>query len=176
MIQLQAEMLQLKANPKTAANGVVIESQIDVGRGPLATVIVQRGTLKVGDALVCGPAWCKVRALFDDQGKNVKEAGPATPVRVIGWTGTPDAGSPFRSAKNAREAENLAEAEHQILRKDAAAATAAIPQDVSVEKLFANIAAERHQALRILIKADVFGSAEAVRQIAGRHQERQGQS
>src|SRR5690606_4972696 len=115
MINLQSDVLELKANPKAPASGIIIESQIDVGRGPLATVIVQRGTLRVGDAIVCGAQWAKVRAMFDDQGKNIKEAPPSTPVRVIGWSGTPDSGAAFRTVKNAREAENLAEeAEHEI--------------------------------------------------------------
>ncbi len=165
MILLQADVLELKANPKAPASGVVIESQVDVGRGPLATVIVQRGTLRVGDALVCGPHWCKVRALYDDQGASVKEAVPATPVRIIGWSGTPDAGAAFTTAKNAREAEKLAEAEQQTQRQDAATAIAAVPQDVSVEQLFANIAAEQKKTLKVIVKTDVFGSAEAVRQL-----------
>ncbi len=165
MILLQADVLELRANPKAESAGIIIESQVDVGRGPLATVIVQRGTLRVGDALVCGSVWCKVRALFDDQGKNLKEAPPSTPVRVIGWTGTPDSGAAFRMVKNAREAEKLAEADAQRLKKESAAAHAAKPVDVSVEQLFANIAAERQKLLKVVIKADVFGSTEAVRQI-----------
>jgi translation initiation factor IF-2 len=165
MILLQAEVLELKANPKADPAGIIIESQVDVGRGPLATVIVQRGTLRPGDTLVCGPAWCKVRALYDDQGKNLKEAPPAAPVRVIGWSGTPDSGSSFRSVKNAREAEKLADEELQRLKKEAAAAHAAKPVDVSVAQLFANIAAVQQKTLKVVIKADVFGSTEAVRQV-----------
>jgi translation initiation factor IF-2 len=164
MIQLQADVLELKANPKAPASGIIIESQIDVGRGPVATVIVQRGTLKVGDAIVCGPNWCKVRALFDDQGKNLKEALPATPVRVIGWSGTPDSGAQFKAVKNAREAENLAEEEQQLLRKATTSADA-VPKEVSVETLFANIAATQQKTLKVIIKTDVFGSAEAVRNV-----------
>ena len=165
MILLQAEVLELKANPKAVASGVVIESQIDAGRGALATVIVQRGTLRVGDALVCGPHWCKVRALFDDLGQPLKEAPPASPVRVIGWSGPPESGAAFSAVKNAREAENLAEEEAQRLKKDSAAALAAVPQDVSVEKLFANIAAEQQKVLKVVVKTDVFGSTEAVRHV-----------
>jgi translation initiation factor IF-2 len=164
MIQLQADVLELKANPKAPASGIVIESQIDVGRGPVATVIVQRGTLKVGDAIVCGPHWAKVRALFDDQGNNLKEALPATPVRVIGWSGTPDSGAQFKAVKNAREAEGLAEEQQQLLRKAATTADAA-PKGVSVEQLFANIAATQQKTLKVIIKTDVFGSSEAVRNI-----------
>jgi translation initiation factor IF-2 len=165
MILLQAEVLELKANSKCEANGVVIESQVDVGRGPLATVIVQRGTLRTGDALLCGPNWCKVRAMFDDQGKNIKEAGPATPVRVIGWSGTPDSGATFQTVKNARAAEKLAEEEQQRLKKEAADTAAAVPKDVSVASLFAEIAATQQKALKMIVKTDVFGSAEAVRQV-----------
>jgi translation initiation factor IF-2 len=165
MILLQADVLELRANPKAEAGGVIIESQVDVGRGPLATVIVQRGTLRVGDALVCGSVWCKVRALFDDQGKTLKEATPATPARVIGWSGTPDSGAAFRAVKNAREAENLADEDAQRVKKESAAAYAAKPVDVSVAQLFANIAAERQKTLKVVIKADVFGSTEAVRQV-----------
>ena len=164
MILLQADVLELKANPKAEASGIVIESEIDFGRGPLATVIVQRGTLKVGDAIVCGPNFAKVRAMFDDQGKNLKEATPGTPVRVIGWTGTPDSGASFKVVKNAREAEKIAEDEQLRIRKVATTA-AAVPKEVSVEKLFANIAATQAKVLKVIIKTDVFGSSEAVRNI-----------
>ncbi|ACB76095.1 translation initiation factor IF-2 [Opitutus terrae] len=164
MILLQADVLELKANPKAEASGVVIESQVDVGRGPLATVIVQRGTLRVGDALVCGACYARVRAMFNDQGENVKEATPAAPVRVIGWSGTPESGAIFKAVKNAREAEKLAEEEQLRLRK-AATASDATPKEVSVEQLFANIAATQAKVLKLIIKTDVFGSAEAVRTV-----------
>jgi translation initiation factor IF-2 len=164
MILLQTDVLELKANPKAEATGIVIESQIDVGRGPLATVIVQRGTLKVGAALVCGPNWCRVRAMFDDQGANLKEAPPSTPVRVIGWSGTPDSGMIFAAAKNAREAEKAAEVEQHRLRKEVATA-AAQPKDTSLDTLFANIAATQQKTLRVVVKCDVFGSVEAIRNI-----------
>jgi translation initiation factor IF-2 len=162
MIQLQAEVLELRANPKAKPEGVVVEAQVDVGRGPLATVIVQRGTLRVGDAIVCGKQWAKVRAMFDDQGKPIKEAPPATPVRVIGWSGTPDAGAIFTSAKNAREAETQAEATADDL-KNRVTTKAAEPKEVSIEALFASIAATQAKVLKLVIKSDVFGSAEAVR-------------
>jgi translation initiation factor IF-2 len=164
MILLQADILELKANPKAEASGVIIESQIDFGRGPLATVIVQRGTLRVGDAIVSGPNFAKVRAMFDEHGKNLKEAPPATPVRVIGWTGTPDSGANFKVVKNVREAEKLAEEEQLLLKKAASTADAA-PKEVSVEQLFANIAATQAKVLKVIIKTDVFGSSEAVRNI-----------
>ncbi len=164
MILLQADVLELKANPKAEASGVIIESQVDVGRGPLATVIVQRGTLKVGDAIVCGANWAKVRAMFDDQGNTIKEALPSTPARVIGWSNTPESGAQFRVVKNAREAENLAEEESMRVRKEATT-TAAVPKEVSVESLFANIAATQQKTLKVIIKTDVYGSAEAVRNV-----------
>ncbi|MFZ5495504.1 MAG: translation initiation factor IF-2 [Verrucomicrobiota bacterium] len=164
MILLQADVLELKANPKAEASGVVVESEVDVGRGPLATVIVQRGTLRVGDALVCGPHWAKVRAMFDDKGQNIKEAPPAMPVRVIGWSGTPDSGAKFQAVKNAREAENLAEEEQHRLKKEAMSAAAA-PKDTSLDALFANIAAVQAKTLKVVLKSDVYGSLEAVRNV-----------
>ncbi|HEY5228983.1 MAG TPA: translation initiation factor IF-2 [Opitutaceae bacterium] len=164
MILLQADVLELKANPKAEVAGVVIESQVDVGRGPLSTVIVQKGTLRTGDAIVCGAQWAKVRAMFDDQGRPIKEAPPSTPVRVIGWSGTPDSGATFRAAKNARDAENLAEEEAHRLKKAVTTVDSA-QKDMSVENLFANIVATQQKVLKVIIKADVFGSGEAVRQL-----------
>ena len=161
MILLQTDVLELKANPKAEASGVVIESEIDFGRGPLATLIVHRGTLRVGDAVACGPHYAKVRAMFDDQGKNVKEATPGTPVRVIGWSGSPDSGAVFKVVKNTREAEKLADEEQLRLKKVTTTADA-VPKEVSVEKLFANIAATQAKVLKLIIKTDVFGSSEAV--------------
>jgi translation initiation factor IF-2 len=163
MILLQSDVLELKADPKAEAAGIIIESQIDVGRGPLATIIMQRGTLEIGDAIVCGPHWAKVRAMFDDQGKPLKSAPPGTPARIIGWSGVPESGAAFVAAKNAREAEKLAEEEHQRLKANSI--TDAPPMDISVEKLFANIAATQEKVLKVIVKTDVFGSAEAVRSI-----------
>ncbi len=164
MILLQADVLELKANPKAEASGVVIESQVDVGRGPLATVIVQRGTLRVGDAIVCGSHYAKVRAMFDDQGNNLKEAPPAMPVRIIGWSGAPDSGAKFVAAKNARDAEHIAEEEQDRLKK-VNVTDAAVPKDTSLDALFANIAAAQGKVLRVVLKSDVFGSLEAVRNL-----------
>ncbi|MEX2044997.1 MAG: translation initiation factor IF-2, partial [Opitutus sp.] len=164
MVLLQADVLELKANPKAEASGVVIESEIDFGRGPLATVIVQRGTLRIGDSIVSGTHYARVRAMFDDQGNNVKEAPPGTPVRVIGWNGTPDSGTAFKAVKNARAAEKLAEeAKFRIMQ--VATTAAAVPKEVSVEQLFANIAATQAKVMKVILKTDVFGSSEAVRSI-----------
>ncbi len=164
MILLQADVLELKANSKAEASGIIIESEIDFGRGPLATVIVQRGTLRVGDAIVSGATYAKVRAMFDDKGENLKEAPPGTPVRVIGWSGTPDSGATFKAVKNNREAEKLAE-EEQFRLKQVITTAAAVPKEVSVEQLFANIAATQAKVLKLIIKTDVFGSAEAIRSV-----------
>ncbi|AWI09479.1 translation initiation factor IF-2 [Ereboglobus luteus] len=164
MILLQSDVLELKANPKADPSGVIIESQIDVGRGPLATVIVQRGTLKVGDSIVCGQQWAKIRAMYDDRGNAIKEAPPSTPARVIGWSGAPDSGATFKAVKNAREAERLAE-DAQHAAKLAATSQAAAPKETSIDALFANIAASQQKTLKIIIKADVYGSTEAVRSV-----------
>ncbi|MGH8020658.1 MAG: translation initiation factor IF-2, partial [Opitutaceae bacterium] len=160
MILLQAEVLELKANPKAPATGVVIEAEIEVGRGPTATVLVESGTLRTGDALVCGQFFTKVRAMFDDQGKPVKSAGPSEAVRVIGWSGTPECGAIVETVKNDREAKRLAEEREFEAKKQTAAVPAGKP--ASIENLFEAIAAQKAKVLRVVIKADVFGSAEAV--------------
>ncbi len=164
MILLQTDLLELKANPKAKASGIIVESEIDFGRGPLATVIVDRGTLKVGDAIVSGPHYAKVRAMYDETGKNVKVAPPSTPVRVIGWSGTPESGGTFKAVKNMRAAEDAAE-EEELRLKQVVTRAASGPKEVSVEQLFANIAATQAKTLKIILKTDVFGSAEAVRNI-----------
>ncbi|MBX3749408.1 MAG: translation initiation factor IF-2 [Opitutaceae bacterium] len=164
MILLQADVLELKANPKAEASGIIIESEIDFGRGPMATVIVQRGTLRVGDAIVSGQYYARVRAMYDDQGNNLKEAPPATPVRVIGWSGTPESGATFKVVKNIRTAEGLAE-EEQLRLKQVVITADAAPKEVSVEQLFANIAATQAKVLKVIVKTDVFGSAEALRNV-----------
>jgi translation initiation factor IF-2 len=161
-ILLQADVMELKANPKAPATGAIVEAQIEVGRGSTATVIVQRGTLRVGDAVVCGAAYTRIKALFDDKGQQVKEAGPSMPVKIIGWSATPEAGVQFKVVKNEREAKAIAEEVELAQRKEASTAAAA-PKDTSVEKLFAEIAATQKPTLKVVIKSDVFGSAEAVR-------------
>lgn len=164
MILLQTDVLELTANPKAEASGIIVESEIDFGRGPLATVIVQRGTLRVGDSIVSGSHFAKVRAMFDDKGNNIKEAPPSMPVRVIGWSGAPESGANFKAVKNARAAEKLAEEEAMRI-KQVATRAAAEPKEVSVEKLFANIAATQVNTLKVIIKTDVYGSTEAVRNL-----------
>ncbi len=161
MVLLQAEVLELRANPKTAASGVIVEAQVEVGRGPTATVIVQKGTLKSGDALVCGQNYCKVRAMFDDQGRPMKTATPATPVRVIGWSDVPSAGSIFEAVKNEREAKRIAEEVEEENKKKNAAVAAPAPR-ATLEDLFAAIASQKKKTFRVVIRCDVHGSVEAV--------------
>lgn len=162
LILLQAEMEELKANPKCNAEGVVLESQIETGMGPTATVIIQKGTLKVGDALVCGGCFCKVRAMLDDKGARVKTAEPSKPVKVMGWSDTPDAGAEFRTVKNERDAKREADdfAHQEKLRFDQEKAA---ESKMDLEKLFSAIAETQNKTLKVIIKGDVHGSVEALK-------------
>jgi translation initiation factor IF-2 len=158
-IALQAEILELKANPERAASGAVIEAQLDVGRGPVATVLVQNGTLKQGDIFVVGEQWGKVRALIDDKGDRVKVAGPSVPVEVLGLNGTPEAGDVLNVTETEAQAREIAEYRAQAAKDKRAAAGAA----VTLDQLMANAKAnEDVSELPILVKADVQGSAEAI--------------
>jgi translation initiation factor IF-2 len=158
-IALQAEVLDLKANPDRPAQGAVIEAQLDVGRGPVATVLVQNGTLKRGDIFVVGEQWGKVRALIDDQGNRVNEAGPSVPVEVLGLNGTPEAGDVLNVVQSEAQAREIAEYREGVAREKRAAAGAA----TTLEQLMAKAKADEDVAeLPILVKADVQGSAEAI--------------
>ncbi len=158
-IALQAEILELKANPDRSASGAVIEAQLDVGRGPVATVLVQNGTLKQGDIFVVGEQWGKVRALIDDKGDRVKEAGPSVPVEVLGLNGTPEAGDVLNVVDTEAQAREIADYREKAAKDKRAAAGAA----TTLEQLMANAKAnEDVSELPILVKADVQGSAEAI--------------
>ncbi|WP_299563119.1 translation initiation factor IF-2 [uncultured Sulfitobacter sp.] len=158
-IALQAEILELKANPDRAAIGAVIEAQLDVGRGPVATVLIQNGTLRQGDIFVVGEQYGKVRALIDDQGNRVKEAGPSVPVEVLGLNGTPEAGDVLNVTDTEAQAREIAEYRANAARDKRAAAGAA----TTLEQLMANAKADENVSeLPILVKADVQGSAEAI--------------
>jgi len=166
-ILLQAEILDLKANPKCPAQGSVIESQMETGRGPTATIIVQKGTLKPGDSFVCGETWCKVRALMDDRGNRLQQAAPGTPALVLGWDAVPSPGAKFRVVKNDREARELAEEAVLAGRKAAEAqqqapSTGARPGMSDLERLMAALAQDKEKILRVLLKADVNGTLEAL--------------
>ncbi|MDB9943423.1 translation initiation factor IF-2, partial [bacterium] len=158
-IALQSEILELKANPNRAASGAVIEAQLDVGRGPVATVLVQNGTLKLGDIFVVGEQWGKVRALISDSGERIKTAGPSTPVEVLGLNGTPEAGDVLNVVETEAQAREIAEYRAQAAKDKRAALGAA----TTLEQLMANAKAnEDISELPILLKADVQGSAEAI--------------
>ncbi len=158
-IALQAEILELKANPNRAAQGAVIEAQLDVGRGPVATVLVQTGTLKQGDIFVVGEQYGKVRALINDKGDRVKVAGPSVPVEVLGLNGTPEAGDVLNVTDTEAQAREIAEYREQAAKDKRAAAGAA----TTLEQLMAKAKADENVVeLPILVKADVQGSAEAI--------------
>jgi translation initiation factor IF-2 len=152
--------LELLANAKTDASGPIIESRLDVGRGPVATMLVQRGTTHVGDAIVAGDAWGKIKALHDYRGERVKEAGPGTPVEILGFDKPPSAGEQARVVENDRQARHLAQLRGQRVRAEQHARRA--KGGVSLEDLFTQIEAGALQELNIVVKADVQGSIEAV--------------
>nr|WP_225028728.1 translation initiation factor IF-2 [Xinfangfangia pollutisoli] len=158
-IAIQAEVLELKANPSRAASGAVIEAKLDVGRGPVATVLVQNGTLKKGDIFVVGEKWGKVRALVNDKGETVTEAGPSVPVEVLGLNGTPEAGDVLNVVDTEAQAREIAEYREKAAKDKRAAAGAA----TTLEQLMAKAKADADVAeLPVLVKADVQGSAEAI--------------
>ena len=160
-ILLQAEVTEtIVADPQANVEGVILEAQKELGRGSTASVIVQQGTLKPGMAIVCGEHYCRVRQLIDDQGKQVKQAGPSTPVKVVGWSSPPDAGDFFSAVKNEREAKKLAEANELARRKLEAADRK--ESGASVEDLFAAIEKTQKKTFTVLVKADVYGTAEAL--------------
>jgi translation initiation factor IF-2 len=157
-VLLQAEVLELKASPQKRASGTVIEALLDRGRGPVARVMVQDGTLRTGDILLAGGAWGKVRAMTDELGRSVAEAGPATPVEVLGLNEVPSAGDPVHAVKDAKTAEEIAETRRKKASKTL------IPQDsrVSLEALTTRLSEADQLELKLIIKGDVQGSVEAV--------------
>jgi translation initiation factor IF-2 len=152
--------LELTANPKAEASGPIIESRLDVGRGPVATMLVARGTLRVGDGVVAGDAWGKVRALYNHRGEKVKDAGPGTPVEILGFDKPPAAGEQARVVENERQARHLAGVRAQRVRAEQLARTT--KRGVSLEDLFSRMGEGGVQELNIIIKGDVQGSVEAV--------------
>ena len=158
-IALQAEILELKANPERAAQGAVIEAQLDVGRGPVATVLVQNGTLRQGDIFVVGEQWGKVRAMENDKGERVKEAGPSVPVEVLGLNGTPEAGDVLNVVDTEAQAREIAEYRESAAKEKRAAAGAA----TTLEQLMQKAKEDENVAeMPIVVKADVQGSSEAI--------------
>ena len=158
MILLQAEMLELKANPDRRASGFVIEAQMEAGTGPTANLLITRGTLKVGDVVLCGQYHGRVRALINDHGVKVKSAGPATPVKCLGLSGVPDAGAAFRTCASDKVARTAADREAMESKDQQLAA----PKKGSLEDLFAQIEETRKLELKAILKADTQGSVEAI--------------
>jgi translation initiation factor IF-2 len=158
MMLLQAEVLELKSNPRGPSRGAIIESQFEQGRGATTTVLVQHGTLRVGDAILAGPYYGRVKALINDMGQTVKEASPSIPVKILGLNGAPSPGEEYNTLKNEREARELAEDRADKLRLGKLEA----PPRITLENLFAAIADEQRKVLKLVIKGDVQGSIEAI--------------
>ncbi len=160
MIVLVAEMKELKANPNKSASGIIIESKLDRGRGPIATVLVQGGTLKVGDPIVAGSSYGKIRAMIDDKGNRLKKAGPSTPVEILGLSSVPNAGDTFYVTENEKRARQLAES---VANKNKSAVIKNNSAKISLEDLFGQIKTGNVKELGLIIKADVQGSVEAMK-------------
>lgn len=159
-ILLQSEIMELKANPDRLAEGVVIEAQLDKGRGPVATVLVQKGTLRKGDILVAGGAWARVRALIDDHGDQVDEVGPSAPVEVLGFQGTPSAGDPFAVVETEARAREITEYRQRQIREKTAARLGTARG--SLEQMMTRLQESNLREFPILVKGDVQGSVEAI--------------
>ena len=162
MIALQSEVLELRADPTGNARARVIETQIETGRGPTATVLVQHGCLKVGDSFVCGPHQGKVKALLDDAGNAITTAGPSVPTRIIGLSGAPSPGEEVVVVSSEREARTIGEERQEAQRATRLAAGPGAPTGVTLENLFASIADGQKKCLRVVLKGDVQGSVEAI--------------
>lgn len=160
MILLVAEMQELKANPNRKAMGTIIEAKLDKGRGPVATVLVQKGSLAIGDAVVAGAAYGRVRAMLDDRGKRVKKVGPSTPVEILGLSEVPEAGEHLYVVEDDKKAREVATRRKEVIRNE----QLKVNQKVSLEDLFERIKQGEVKDLNIIIKADVKGSIEAVKQ------------
>ncbi|MBI2095303.1 MAG: translation initiation factor IF-2 [Candidatus Omnitrophica bacterium] len=166
MLALESELLELKANPSAMASGVVIEAQISKESGVLATVLVQDGTLRVGDAVIVGDGYCRVRAMINDRGQRVKQARPSTPVEILGLPGVPKAGDRFYVVKDERKAKEIIEARETELRAKGGQGYS----HVTLEHLFENVRAGKTEELKLIIKSDVQGSVEALRTTLGKIQ------
>ncbi len=164
IILLQADVLELKANPSKLARGVIIEAKLERGRGPVATVLVQEGTLKAGDPFVCGTQYGRVRAMMDESGTKVEEAGPSTPVEILGLQGVPEAGDVFTAVRDEATAREVAEDRLHKKRQAQLATTS----KVSLEQLYDRIKTGETKELRVILKADVQGSVEALHEAMGR--------
>jgi translation initiation factor IF-2 len=158
-VMLQADVLDVRANPDRAARGVVIESELDKGKGPVATVLVTAGTLKIGDAFICGLFDGRVRALLDERGNNVQEAGPSQPVRVLGFSGVPEAGDGFAVLGDDGEVRDIAQRRQRLQREQGFRRT---KEPTTLEELYAQVQAGEISRLNVILKGDVGGSVEAL--------------
>ena len=161
MVLLTADVLELKANPNRKGRGLVIEAELDKGKGPVATVLVQKGTLRVGETIAAGACFGKIRAMMDDRGRRVKEAGPSTPVEILGLNDVPNAGEVFVATENEKEARNFAET---FISEGKSKLIEETKAKLSLDDLFSQIQAGNVKELPIIVKADVQGSVEAVKQ------------
>jgi translation initiation factor IF-2 len=164
MILLQADLLDLKGDPDRRARGVVLEARVEQGRGVVVSVLVQNGSLKIGDAFVSGHNSGRVRAMFDERGHNVKVAGPSTPVEVLGWSGVPSSGEVFTALDDEREARDIASRRHAVAREHQFRAE----KTTSLSEIYSKITQEGATELRMIIKGDVHGSVEAVSEALGK--------
>ncbi len=157
-VLIEAEMLELKANPNRRAQGTVVEAQLDKGRGIVATLIIQKGTLRVGDPIVSGPHFAKIRAMFNERGQKISEAGPSTPVSVLGFQGAPQAGDKFNSMATEQEAKEVATKRQQLVREQGLRTK----KHITLDEIGRRLAIGNFKELNVIVKADVDGSAEAL--------------
>jgi translation initiation factor IF-2 len=157
-ILLESEMLELRANPERLCEGIVIEAQLESGMGPTANVLVRNGSLRVGDPILCGAYYGRIKALLDHRGKRIKIAGPSTPVKVLGLSGVPEAGDKILGVEDEKDARRLAEERAQEERQD----DLAVSRKANLEDLFRQMAEEERDELKIIVKGDVRGSVEAI--------------
>ncbi len=164
-IQLQAEMLELKSNPNANPQGTIIESQLELGRGAVSSVIVEKGTLKCGDALVSGESYCRIKSMMNENGDIIQSAPPSTPLKILGWSEVPKSGEKFNKEKNEKIAKNLSEIEknkRKISKSKDFVNSEGKKESTSVEDLFAAISNQKNKSLRLIVKSDVNGSLEAL--------------
>lgn len=159
LVLLQAEMMELKADFKCPAKGVIVESQIDVGRGSTAVVIIQEGTLRLRDSIVCGKEYCRVKSMLNERGESVKEATPSMAVKIVGWSGVPQTGAVFEAVENEKVAKKQAEENELLQRKYRESPASKI---TNVKNLFSAIESQKQKVLRVILKSDVHGSMEAL--------------
>jgi translation initiation factor IF-2 len=162
-IILEAEMMELKANPSTPANGYVVEAQMEPGMGPTASLLIKSGTLKVGDSVICGKYWGRVKALISDQGVKVRSAGPSTAVKILGLTNVPGAGDEFQVLANDREAKRISEEMQAEDRQMSLEGGAPVTKKMSLDDLFGAAESVEKKELKVILKADVQGSVEAIK-------------